>query len=1833
MSMINLLDSDPSFDHLKQYRSSFELSKSPSQFQRDHGQREVQSSRYRPSHGEVRYSGDPTGSFSRSTSGYGTDENYGRLGPRWHSMDVLEQSNSKSSDNQTDLRPYRGADSGRYLPSEEEPSPSYDQTWPRPQRSDHEEKQDSKGQLRSPSNLAGSKQYRSELNLRQSRGSAEKVGRPRLLSSRSVRPSNDKEQHRPTILPAYRSKARPGNETLPRRRRSAEQADISNKDKGSSPNSGRLEESRYTPVQKFIRTYSTQTDPKADARDPQEQSRYVKEYTQWRYSKENPRSPKSPTDQDFRQYRKPEERRRHPDPQNDPRSQRHHEEQPRFLKNQTGSMASYYDSPGSLRKSEEQSRFPSNETGSTSNYGSEGPPRKSEEQPRFPTNQTGPASSYDSPGPPRKAEKQLERIPSIVVSPSERVHAEDHVRSYETRTSVRAVDESRNFSGQTAPSPNLERNGLRTRSVDILPKSPSPHQTAPKPYQGNSHESYDHRTVEDRRHSEEPPRSTESRPCHEQWRHSDSSDQVQQTTNMSSFHDFQITRAKPDSNHSVELRYSKRSTSSDHQLDDQARPPSDRRDSVQRRLSEGSTNSDCLPVPSPNHGGLGQRSYSMDMLASSSFAGQGNSLEHRHSEEQPVSSDKVGDDFKQDQGEQAESSGLPSAPEDDLEFELLMAEGRKSQVLLLDERKLEFLIQPKLLSCDLLDLVASHYNLKEKEYCGLAFVDDTGHFNWLQLDRRVLEHDFPKKSGPLVLHFLVRFFIESIGYLRDRATVEVFYLQAKQNIYKGIIECDSETVFELAAHVLQATHGDFTYEDTAREDFKRLPLIPVRTLTEHPSLSYCEDEIITHYKKLAGLSRGSAIVNYMTICESCPTYGIHYYEVKDKSGLPWWLGLSYKGISQYDHCDKKVPRRVFAWKQLENLYFRDKKFSIEVHDPKRIIHALSSFNLYEEAIQEPLEEFDELSDAISDPTTQVSVSRRTFGPSNVNVYAWFTSTAALTKCIWSMAVSQHQFYLDRKQSKIQLPAVRSMSEIAADLSQSTPSLHSSAASDNISLGSTQSLSISNCSKLERKYSQLPPEEAAEYAAAKKEMFEALKARKAALEEKLKKKTEELRALCINEGELTGELPIETPLVPGEELPKFRKRVGTAFTLSPKIVSGDHQTEEEEEIGKLELEYELQKQISSAAHKLAQDKRMSKKVRKQRKEAYMKSSLKLKELEKKLNDLRRNIGRAALTAHSSVDESDAISQNSGSPAVHKKLLLNSHENTKVEIVELQRPNMLSNEHAPSTGSSLCSLSENISPQSPSKQQSRDSSPSPSRSHSGQTGYMPSSIYTTRTQYRNQMYPTFSTRQSVTSNQSDYDNMSYKGSKGELSQEDYNVYNISTNRTSRYDSEDSLQMTRIEPYVTPENPERTDYRYVCSDERLRTLPRDRHGSLDATYRRTNSNSSMDQKYGSLERNFSYSGQTAFMAEQPEYQAGQYEVDHTPADSESDLLSERERPLGDHEHWYETQESGVNTDNVPPEYSDRDRPPEYESSRAQFYIAENAPEYGQGDDHTPQEDNPIPHPYVGQNIGQFPQGQTFTTVHQYPSYKEESKPFEMSDFYKYSEKLRRQRSIERQHIEPPRRAKSPAPSHCSSSSSERAFVPHYAHSVPVMRKDTLSPQPDYAYTGSGTGPRGMCVPIEEQYQCGAPSPGPILTPSPQLAHVAPSPQIQMAHIPPSPQMTHRAGSPGPYMAGPPGRASPYQSPTPQRSQRLYQSPVPMKCEAVKDPSDLKRYPERLMSPQMYTLFRRCLSDKFHDLSMNSSFGPDPTGDNLADKFSEEMLAWYDDQGGQDPKNASFV
>ncbi|XP_063304281.1 FERM domain-containing protein 4A isoform X4 [Pelobates fuscus] len=508
-----------------------------------------------------------------------------------------------------------------------------------------------------------------------------------------------------------------------------------------------------------------------------------------------------------------------------------------------------------------------------------------------------------------------------------------------------------------------------------------------------------------------------------------------------------------------------------------------------------------------------------------------------------------------------------------------MTEGRRCQVHLLDDRKLELLVQPKLLAKELLDLVASHFNLKEKEYFGISFTDETGHLNWLQLDRRVLEHDFPKKSGPVVLYFCVRFYIESISYLKDNATIELFFLNAKSCIYKELIDVDSDVVFELAAYILQEAKGDFTSDELTRTDLKKLPALPTQALKEHPSLAYCEDRVIEHYKKLNGQTRGQAIVNYMSIVESLPTYGVHYYAVKDKQGIPWWLGLSYKGIFQYDHHDKVKPRKIFQWRQLENLYFREKKFSVEVHDPRR-----------------------------------ASVTRRTFGHGGIAVHTWY-ACPALIKSIWAMAISQHQFYLDRKQSKSKIHAARSLSEIAIDLTETgtlkTSKLANMGSKGKIISGSSGSLLSSGSQESDSSQS------------AKKDMLAALKSRQEALEETLRQRLEELKKLCLREAELTGKLPREYPLDPGEEPPTVRRRIGTAFKLDEQKLLAKG---EEVELERLEREFAIQSQITEAARRLASDPHVGKKLKKQRKTSYLNALKKLQEIENSINEYRIKSGK-------------------------------------------------------------------------------------------------------------------------------------------------------------------------------------------------------------------------------------------------------------------------------------------------------------------------------------------------------------------------------------------------------------------------------------------------------------------------------------------------------------------------------------------------------------------------------------------------------------------------------
>ncbi|XP_078409066.1 FERM domain-containing protein 4A isoform X3 [Cetorhinus maximus] len=214
-----------------------------------------------------------------------------------------------------------------------------------------------------------------------------------------------------------------------------------------------------------------------------------------------------------------------------------------------------------------------------------------------------------------------------------------------------------------------------------------------------------------------------------------------------------------------------------------------------------------------------------------------------------------------------------------------------------------------------------------------------------------------------------------------------------------------------------------------------------------------------------------------------------------------------------------------------------------------------------------------------------------------------------------MAISQHQFYLDRKQSKSKIHAARSLSEIAIDLTETgtlkMSKLANMGSKGKIISGSSGSLLSSGSQESDSSQS------------AKKDMLAALKSRQDALEETLRVRLEELKKLCLREAELTGKLPKEYPLDPGEQLPTVRRRIGTSFKLDEQKIMPKG---EEIELERLEREFAIQSQITEAARRLATDPNVSKKMKKQRKMSYLNALKKLQDIENASNEYRVRSGK-------------------------------------------------------------------------------------------------------------------------------------------------------------------------------------------------------------------------------------------------------------------------------------------------------------------------------------------------------------------------------------------------------------------------------------------------------------------------------------------------------------------------------------------------------------------------------------------------------------------------------
>uniref|UniRef100_A0A915KCU6 Moesin/ezrin/radixin homolog 1 n=1 Tax=Romanomermis culicivorax TaxID=13658 RepID=A0A915KCU6_ROMCU len=251
------------------------------------------------------------------------------------------------------------------------------------------------------------------------------------------------------------------------------------------------------------------------------------------------------------------------------------------------------------------------------------------------------------------------------------------------------------------------------------------------------------------------------------------------------------------------------------------------------------------------------------------------------------------------------------------------------------DAELEFNLDRNNRGRDLFDLVCRTIGLREVWYFGLQFMSAKGNYEWLDINRKVLKQNAKKHENGYHFYLLVKFFPEDVSEeLIQDLTQRLFFLQVKQSILNMDIYCPPEATVLLASYAVQAKFGDFD-ESTYKEGFlmREEEVLPQRVVSQYQMTTEMWEDRIKHWwMNNKGLSREEAEMEYLRTAEELYMYGITYFPIKNKKDSDLWLGVSALGVSTHEKNNKLTPMSSFSWTEINNIFFKDKKFTIRTYD-------------------------------------------------------------------------------------------------------------------------------------------------------------------------------------------------------------------------------------------------------------------------------------------------------------------------------------------------------------------------------------------------------------------------------------------------------------------------------------------------------------------------------------------------------------------------------------------------------------------------------------------------------------------------------------------------------------------------------------------------------------------------------------------------------------------------------------------------------------------------------------------------------------------------------------
>ncbi|XP_029960224.1 FERM domain-containing protein 3 isoform X2 [Salarias fasciatus] len=238
-------------------------------------------------------------------------------------------------------------------------------------------------------------------------------------------------------------------------------------------------------------------------------------------------------------------------------------------------------------------------------------------------------------------------------------------------------------------------------------------------------------------------------------------------------------------------------------------------------------------------------------------------------------------------------------------------------IRLLDDSEISCSIQRDTKGQFLLDHVCNHYNLLEKDYFGIRYVDPEKQRHWLEPNKPVVRQ--MKSQQPYTMCFRVKFYPHEPMKIKEELTRYLLYLQLKRDVYHGRLLCPFAEAAYLGACIIQAELGDYDPEEHPSDYIRDFKLFPKQSLKLERKIM----EI--HKNELRGQCAALAELNMLQRAHSLETYGVDPHPCKDFTGSTAFLGFTATGFVVFQG-NKRI--HLLKWADVSKLKFEGKTFYV-----------------------------------------------------------------------------------------------------------------------------------------------------------------------------------------------------------------------------------------------------------------------------------------------------------------------------------------------------------------------------------------------------------------------------------------------------------------------------------------------------------------------------------------------------------------------------------------------------------------------------------------------------------------------------------------------------------------------------------------------------------------------------------------------------------------------------------------------------------------------------------------------------------------------------------------